>query len=59
MNQKGEGASKYKNILINRFKSTDDYPQGIFFDIKNIKSKKNMEFKLYSKHWKVSNKFYA
>ena len=40
MNQKGEGASKYKNILINRFKSTDDYPQGIFFDIKNIKSKK-------------------
>ena len=40
MNQKGEGASKYKNILIIRFKSTDDYPQGIFFDIKNIKSKK-------------------
>lgn len=40
MNQKGEGASRYKNILINRFKSTDDYPQGIFFDIKNIKSKK-------------------
>ena len=40
MNQKGEGVSKYKNILINRFKSTDDYPQGIFFDIKNIKSKK-------------------
>ena len=40
MNQKGEGASKYKNILINRFKSTDDYPQGIIFDIKNIKSKK-------------------
>ena len=40
MNQKGEGASKYKNILINRFKNTEDYPQGIFFDIKNIKSKK-------------------
>lgn len=40
MNQKGDGVSKYKNILINRFKSTDDYPQGIFFDIKNIKSKK-------------------
>lgn len=34
MNQKGEGASRYKNILINRFKSTDDIPQGIFFDIK-------------------------
>ena len=40
MNQKGEGISKYKDIYINRFKPTDDYPQGIFFDIKNIKSKK-------------------
>ena len=39
MNQKGEGFSKYKNIYINRFKQTDDYPQGIFFDIKNIKTK--------------------
>ena len=40
MNQKGEGISKYKDIYINRFKLTDDYPQGIFFNIKNIKSKK-------------------
>ena len=40
MNQKGEGISVYKNKFINRFKGTDDYPQGIFFDIKNIKSKK-------------------
>ena len=40
MNQKGEGISKYKDIYINRFKMTDDYPQGIFFNIKNIKSKK-------------------
>ena len=39
MNQKGEGVSKYKDIYINRFKKTDDYPQGIFFDIKNIKTK--------------------
>ena len=39
MNQKGEGFSKYNNIYINRFKNTDDYPQGIFFTIKNIKSK--------------------
>ena len=39
MNQKGEGVSKYKDIYINRFKKTDDYPQGIFVDIKNIKTK--------------------
>ena len=39
MNPKGEGVSKYKDIYINRFKSTDDYPQGIFFTIKNIKTK--------------------
>ena len=38
MNQKGEGFSKYKDIYINRFKKTDDYPQGIFFAIKNIKT---------------------
>lgn len=40
MNQKGQGVSKYKDIYINRFKPTDDYSQGIFFTIKNIKSKK-------------------
>ena len=39
MNQKGQGVSKYKDIYINRFKPTDDYPQGIFFAIKNIKTK--------------------
>ncbi len=40
MNQIGEGVSIYKNKIINKFKNTDDYPQGIFFNIKNIKSKK-------------------
>jgi len=40
MNQKGQGVSKYKNIYVNRFKPTGDYPQGIFFAIKNIKTKK-------------------
>ena len=40
MNQKGEGVSKYKDIYINRFKTTDDYPQGIFFVMKNIKTKR-------------------
>ena len=40
MDQNGKGFSKYKNILINRFKSTADYEQGIFFYIKNIKSKR-------------------
>ena len=39
MNQNGEGLSKYKNIYINRFKKTDDYPQGMFFYLKNIKTK--------------------
>ena len=40
MNQKGFGVSKYKDIYINRYKATDDYAQGIFFTIKNIKTKK-------------------
>ena len=39
MNQKGEGFSKYKNMYINHFKRTDDYMQGIIFDIKTIKNK--------------------
>ena len=39
INQKGEGVSKYKDIYINRFKSTDEYKQGIFYYIKNIKNK--------------------
>ena len=40
MNQKGEGLSKYKDIYINRFKPTNDYSQGIFFVMKNIKTKR-------------------
>ena len=40
MDQKGEGYSKYKDILINRFKLTKDVPQGIFFYIKNVKTKR-------------------
>lgn len=40
MNDKGEGFSKYKNIYINRYKPTNDYSQGIFFFIKNIRTKK-------------------
>ena len=40
MNEKGEGISKYKDIYINRFKPTDDYSQGIFFVMKNIKTKR-------------------
>ena len=39
MNQKGQGVSKYKDFYINRFKTTADYSQGIFFTIKNIKTK--------------------
>ncbi len=40
MNQKGQGVSKYKDYYVNRFKPTDDYSQGIFFTMKNIKNKK-------------------
>ena len=40
INQKGEGFSKYKDYYINRYKSTDDYNQGIFFYIKSIQSGK-------------------
>ncbi len=40
MDDKGDGFSKYNNILINRFKETSDYQQGIYFYIKNINSKR-------------------
>ena len=40
MNSKAEGYSKLNDIMINRFKPTKDIPQGIFFFIKNIKTKK-------------------
>ncbi len=40
MNDKGEGYSKYKDIVVNRFKETSEDHQGIFFFIKNIKSNK-------------------
>lgn len=36
----GEGYSKYNDILINRFKETDETYQGIFFYIKNLRNKK-------------------
>ncbi len=40
MDQKGNGYSKYKDILINRFKETSDEEQGIVFYLKNIKNKR-------------------
>ena len=36
----GQGFSKYKNIMINKFKETDDYKQGNFFYIKNLSNNK-------------------
>ena len=36
---KGTGYSKYKNLLINRYKETADYSQGICFYIKNLNTK--------------------
>ena len=38
-NKNGTGFSKYKDILINRYKRTNDYNEGIFFYFKNIKNK--------------------
>ncbi|MBO5478240.1 MAG: hypothetical protein J6A04_00690 [Clostridia bacterium] len=40
MNERGEGFSKYKNLFVNRYKSTNDYPEGIAFYIKNIRTKR-------------------
>jgi cyclic beta-1,2-glucan synthetase len=40
INDKGEGFSKYKNLFINRYKHTNDYPEGICFFIKNIRTKR-------------------
>ena len=40
MDQKGNGYSKYKDILVNRFKETSDEEQGISFYLKNIKNKR-------------------
>lgn len=58
MNQKGQGVSKYKDIYINRFKPTDDYNQGIFFVIKNIKTKKiwssNYDFNERKDNYQIS-----
>ena len=39
-NKNGTGFSKYKDILINRYKRTNEYNEGIFFYFKNIKNKK-------------------
>ena len=38
-NKSGTGFSKYKDILINRYKRTNEYNEGIFFYFKNIKNK--------------------
>ena len=40
IDQKGNGHSKYKDIVINRFKKTDEEQQGIMFFLKNIKTKR-------------------
>ena len=40
INQNGEGVSKFEDNYINRFKITDDYSQGIFMCLKDIKSNK-------------------
>ena len=56
VNQKGQGFSKYKDIYINRHKKTDDYAQGIFFNIKNIKTK-NIWSSNYSHNQNKENQY--
>ena len=40
IDQKGDGYSKYKDIVVNRFKKTDNIQEGITFFLKNIKTKR-------------------
>ena len=40
MDENGKGYSKYKDLLINKFKEDSDQEQGIFFYIKNVKTKR-------------------
>lgn len=40
IDEKGAGFSKYKNIMVNRYKPTNDYREGISFYIKNIRTKR-------------------
>lgn len=56
LNQKGEGVSKYKDIYINKFKNTEDYIQGIIFNIKSIKHK-NILSSSYSQNSKNENQY--
>lgn len=56
INQEGKGISKYNNIYINRFKKTEDYSQGIIFNVKNIKTK-NIISSIYSQNDEEKNKY--
>jgi len=40
IDDKGNGYSRYKDILVNRYKPTSDLNEGIYFYIKNIRNKK-------------------
>ena len=39
-NKNGTSFSKYKNLLINRYKRTNSYAEGVFFYFKNVKNNK-------------------
>ena len=59
IDKNGNGYSKYKDIVINRYKKTDNINQGIHFFIKNIKSKNiwsptNLSYTKESEKYKVS-----
>lgn len=56
INERGEGFSKYKNILVNRYKRTNDYPEGIAFYVKNVRTKKIWN-SLYSNNVEKPDKY--
>ena len=50
----GRGFSKYKNILVNRFKETADYNQGNFFYVRNLSNNELISVNLeYGENGKI------
>lgn len=55
MNQDGSGFSKYKDILINRYKETEEGFQGIQFYLKNIENQKIWNIHLQPEEYHQNN----
>lgn len=61
LNERGEGYSKYKDILINRFKETSEFSEGINVYIKNVtvNCNKDVWSSIYRKRSKQPDSFTA